>query len=97
VTYADADDERLAATLLVAVEEAVTLLRAHREERWAEWLERGGRLVAAGDGYGVEHLLRAFGGMGSLNDLVLGRDDDAFWELRERIWESARALQPRGG
>ena len=57
--------------LLSTLERAVQLLRDASQLRWADWLERDRKLIAGGDFYGVEHLLRAFGGMGSINDIAL--------------------------
>ena len=61
------DIEALATNL----EEAEALLRKHRIFRWADWLEKDARFIRNLDFYGIEHLLSAFGGMGSLNDLGL--------------------------
>jgi hypothetical protein len=38
---------------------------------WAERLAGDLRTIRAGDAYGLDHLLQAFGGMGSINDLVI--------------------------
>lgn len=57
--------------LISALDEAGMLLREANETHWAGWLEKDRRLIASGDFYGVEHLLQAFGGMGSLNDIAL--------------------------
>ena len=46
-------------------------LRAQGEERWADWVARDAAWMRRGDFYGVEPLLRAFGGMGSLNDVLV--------------------------
>jgi hypothetical protein len=56
-------------------------------------LDTSARHIAAGDAYGLEHLLRAFGGVGSLNDVGLSRDDDLLWSLHDRMWSAARELQ----
>ncbi len=81
--------------LLSAIAEAVLLLRAHNEDRWATWLEADAEPIAADDAYGLEHLLRAFGGMGSLNDVVL--PGDRLWHLRDRRWAAAWQLQRQQG
>ena len=87
------------AALLGAVRAASALLRSHSEDRWATWLDADAERIASGDGYGVEHLLRAFGGMGSLNDVSLPNraDDDRLWSLRDVIWSNARAIQRQRG
>lgn len=48
-----------------------TLLRSAGESHWARWMETSLRRIEKGDFSGVEHLLSAFGGMGSFNDLIL--------------------------
>jgi hypothetical protein len=55
--------------------ELAALLRAEGHEKWARWLDTDARRIDAGDIYGLQHLLSAFGGMGSLSDLhVAGAD-----------------------
>ena len=63
----DAEIEKLVAML----EEAETSLRKHGNSHWADWLKKDRSLIGSLDLYGIEHLLSAFGGMGSLNDQVL--------------------------
>ncbi|MBL8523403.1 MAG: hypothetical protein JNN20_06930 [Betaproteobacteria bacterium] len=53
------------------IEGAQALLAKHGEKHWASWLEQDARRIQNLDLYGVEHVLSAFGGMGSINDLVL--------------------------
>lgn len=74
------DIEALAANL----EEAEALLRKHQISHWADWLKKDIRLIRNLDFYGIEHLLSAFGGMGSLNDLGLA----------ERSKENPKMLAP---
>lgn len=52
------------------IDQTVDLLKAHGEDHWAEWLEADVRAIRARDGWGLEHFLAAFGGSGSLMDLV---------------------------
>jgi hypothetical protein len=63
----DAEVQGLAESL----ESASDFLQKYGVSSWASWLAKDAKLVRNGDFYGVEHLLSAFGGMGSLNDLVL--------------------------
>lgn len=94
------------ADLLQALDEAISILAKSGEQHWRSWLERDRDRVSNGDGYGIEHLMTAFGGMGSFNDLVLSNMnghagtseelrimDDRLYALRDRIWASCRALQ----
>ena len=53
------------------LDEASDLGSAHGAQRWSDWLSKDARLIRASDFHGIEHLLSAFGGMGSLNDVVL--------------------------
>jgi hypothetical protein len=94
------------ANLLVALDEAVALLIEHGEHRWAAWLADDRQRIERGDRYGISHLLQAFGGMGSLNDLMFhpvnGNAQDAeegerataaLRRLNNRVWTEATALQ----
>ena len=58
------------ARLLATLDDAAALLVEHGEHEWAAWLQGDRRRIAQGDFAGLDHLLAAFGGMGSLNDLV---------------------------
>jgi hypothetical protein len=63
----DADYERL----LTNLDGAVALLRTYATSFWADWLSEDRAKIADGDRYALDHLLSAFGGMGSLSDLVI--------------------------
>jgi len=52
------------------LDSAPSLLSRTGEEHWASWLKKDATLLNAGDFDGIEHFLRAFGGMGSINDRV---------------------------
>jgi DME family drug/metabolite transporter len=98
--------------LLTALDEAIALLQAHDIATWANWLDQDRQRIAAGDDEALQHLLQAFGGMGSLNDLVLApfetgedgpaseaaaRADEARLDaLRTRIFVTATSMQRRG-
>jgi hypothetical protein len=45
------------------------LLAKYGETQWSEWLAKDSLLIENLDLHGVEHLLSAYGGMGSINDL----------------------------
>lgn len=84
--------------------EAEALLRSYDQIHWADWLANDAKLIRFHDGFGVEHLLSAYGGMGSLNDVVLQRisagagvqvahdDNERFDELRREIYDLAKRL-----
>ena len=57
--------------LVSLLDSATALLRSCGEVHWASWLEQDVARMRASDFGGIEHFLAAFGGMGSINDLVL--------------------------
>jgi hypothetical protein len=57
--------------LLQHLSQTVFLLRAYQRTHWADWLQRDYDEIARGDFRGIQHLLGAFGGMGSLNDVMI--------------------------
>ena len=57
--------------LVSLLESASSVLRSCGEEHWSSWLEKDAALLRASDLKAIEHFLGAFGGMGSINDLVL--------------------------
>jgi len=65
--------EKLASML----DEAAEILHASGFVGWAEWFEKDANRIRSLDFFGIEHLLSAFGGMGSFNDVVLiSRNED---------------------
>jgi hypothetical protein len=72
------------AALIRELDETAQLLRRYGERQWAAWLERDAHLLGESDGEGIRHLLSAFGGMGSLNDVILAPSDGNA-ELQERL------------
>jgi hypothetical protein len=67
-------DEDIAA-LIDVVEEAESILRRNEMDGWAGWLCNDAKGLRNGNGDSVRHLLSAFGGMGSVNDVVLAKTD----------------------
>lgn len=90
--------------LLVALSSMRELLAAYEERHWLAWMDAVHRDVSAGDAHGLARLLRAYGGMGSFNDVYLHRrahavvedqvrrDNDRFDELRSQMWTDATEL-----
>ena len=87
------------------LDEAISILRGHGVSHWADWLIKDVNLIRNDDFYGVEHLLTAFGGMGSLNDLglaepskddptvlVTSTDDARFQAVLSSIYSLAKDL-----
>lgn len=59
------------AQLAELAEQVAELLFSCGETGWGEWFRNDARRIRNLDLYGVEHLKLAYGGMGSINDLVL--------------------------
>lgn len=98
-------DQRVSG-LLAALHEASALLAKHGVDGWAAWLSEDGQRIASHDRYGFDHLLMAFGGMGSLSDVVFHPlngnacgDDVDRWDntrldvLRGKLFAEATALR----
>jgi hypothetical protein len=90
-------------TLVEVMEQLVALLDQCSETLWCSRIRDDLRLLKNQDAYGAERFLSYFGGMGSLNDLVLcqlnghtidkSREDEAnarFTTLKGHAWELAR-------
>jgi hypothetical protein len=69
------------------------LLHAAGEPHWARRIRQSRAEIAAGDAYGLERLLGAYGGMGSLNDLHLGPDEERLQQLLQEAWVLATDLR----
>lgn len=57
--------------LIENLSETAALLRRCGEKHWSSWLERDAERLRRCDSEGIRHVLSAFGGMGSFNDLLL--------------------------
>lgn len=79
--------------MLATLDSLIGLLRSSDQEFWADWIEFARERIQRRDPSGLDHLLSAYGGMGSLNDLYLGQDTDRFHALKEDAWSSARELR----
>ena len=69
--------------LILVLDQLVTLLESDKQIRWQEWIFRARTWIANSDYSGIESLLSAYGGMGSINDLVLGQsfvNDKFVWK-----------------
>jgi hypothetical protein len=94
------------AGLIANLDEAATLLREHGEGQWLAWLLRCRAELVAHDRAAFDHILAAFGGMGSFNDLLIlavnghaVRPDqqnvvnERLGDLRHLIWADATDLR----
>ena len=86
--------------LLNAMRDLQRHLEQNDELFWSAHVEKAADEVARSDAYGVSRFLGLFGGMGSLNDLVLHADgtplhseNDQLDALRSRAWELAWLLR----
>lgn len=94
--------------LLHTLDALVALLEGEGEAYWAAWMRRAREQIKDGDAAGLSRVLGAYGGMGSLNDLVVGQTyvdgvfawtDDAaernetLSALRHTAWTLAHALR----
>ena len=82
--------------------DAMRALQHHLEPFDVEWAAsvRKADEVANSDAHGLQRFLGLFGGMGSLNDLVLQRDSEPLgWEnvhlaaLKRKAWTMAQDLK----
>jgi hypothetical protein len=86
-----------------ALLESMRALQGHLEatdDFWAGHVRRAADEVANSDAHGLARFLGFFGGMGSLDDLVLHRDGTPLgWEnvqlaaLRRKAWDLAYGLK----
>ena len=90
--------------LLAVLDELAPLLRALDQEHWADWIEESARRLKGGDGSGIAHLLGAYGGMGSFNDVLAeiagaSRDEraDRARALRAKAWTLADEIRREAG
>lgn len=92
--------------LLATLDELIALLCDHEERHWSAWLSGDAERLRQGDAAALEHLLSAWGGMGSLSDLYLCPENGHRIEVRyveavnqelrrltARTWDLARELQ----
>ena len=83
--------------------DSLRALQAHLsryDEFWAANVQVASDEIARSDAHGLQRFLGYFGGMGSLNDLVLhdagdplGSENDQLEALRHRAWELAQNLR----
>lgn len=55
--------------LINTLGELILLLNNCGERKWAKWLQRDHDALCTGNTQTLEHLLSAYGGMGSINDV----------------------------
>lgn len=86
--------------LLNGMRELERFLATHGEAFWSKNIKQAADEVEKSDAHGLGRFLRMFGGMGSLNDVVLHRDgqplkaeNDQLDLMRSRAWTMADRLR----
>lgn len=82
---ADARYDRLVENLGILYE----LLDDPSTPIWRDWMGKAREEILAHDGNGLTSLLRAYGGMGSFNDLQMPR---GMQRVKARVYDDASAL-----
>ncbi|MBK5302182.1 MULTISPECIES: DUF6966 domain-containing protein [Gammaproteobacteria] len=59
--------------LICVLDQLAVLLESDGATHWSQWMRKARAHLLNADYYGIEYLLSAYGGMGSLNDLILGQ------------------------
>lgn len=94
--------------LIYILDQLAIVLEGDGDTHWSFWMHRTRALLLVSDYSGIEYLLSAFGGMGSLNDLILGQNyiggvfswkpghvelNEKFIELRDNAERLANAIK----
>jgi hypothetical protein len=94
--------------LVKTLDELAEVLESDGDRHWSQWMRKAAGRLTNGDGSGVDYLLQAYGGMGSINDLVLGqatREGKFEWKpgsealnerfefLRGKAWQLAQSMR----
>ena len=94
--------------LISVLSELAALLEGDGDSHWRSWMLEAKERLQHSDYSGIEHLLNAYGGMGSLNDLVLGQSykdgvfawkpgyielNERFEKLRTKAWDLAQGIK----
>ena len=94
--------------LINVLQSLIVLLQSDNATHWAKWMSVSKSRLEASDFSGITHLLGAYGGMGSFNDLILGQDmqrgkiiwkenqmkmNEELEHLRTEAWELASNIK----
>ena len=95
-------------SLIAVLSELIELLERDSETHWSNWMRNAKSRIEASDYSGITHLLGAYGGMGSFNDLILGQSlqrgkivwkdnqaelNEELSRLRSEAWELATYIK----
>jgi len=75
--------------LLETLDEIIQLLESDGEQHWSRWMRQSRERLRNSDFSGIQHLLSAYGGMGSFNDLVICQN----YENRQFRWKEGHVEQ----
>ena len=90
------------------LDELAFVLESDGNTHWCGWMQKVKARLLNSDYSGIEYLLSAYGGMGSLNDVVLGQSynngvftwkhehaelNEKFTSLSSRAYELANAIK----
>jgi hypothetical protein len=88
------------------LDELIQFLETSGEKHWANWMLEAKDNLS--NEYGIEHILAAYGGMGSFTDLIIYRKTESGrlkWslsdrmrnnklnKLRKQVWELANSIR----
>jgi hypothetical protein len=94
--------------LIVVLSELAVVLEVDGDTHWSGWKRNARTRLLNSDYSGIEHLLSAYGGLGSLNDLVVGQCykdgilacppghvklNEKFSALRNKAWDLANEIR----
>ena len=94
--------------LVAVLDELTAVLKSDGNIHWSSFIHRAKSRLMNADYSGIESLLSAYGGMGSINDLVLGQSveggefswkaghvelNEKFLALKSRAWELADEIK----
>lgn len=92
--------------LLTNMDRLAALLSGCGETHWAEWIQRDSEKIGRHQRHGLDSLLSTFGGMGSLNDVLvhpvnghpidpneIDRVNEELGALRSAVYSDASALR----
>lgn len=94
--------------LISVLDELAYVLESDGNINWGSWIRKAKAHLLNSDYSGIEYLLSAYGGMGSLNDVVLGQSykdgvfqwkpeyvelNERFTVLRSKAWKLANAIE----
>ena len=94
--------------LLHKIRQLESMFRSYGVDDWADWLDQDAKSISSGFPEGIDHLLSAYGGMGSMSDVFISaqaghpikhrdtsRVNAEVSALRSSIYDLATAIRSR--